>query len=93
VRNIKKIKAGDRSEYPFNHAFTDQERLVFQLIEQARAAMTALKADLARTPVHACAPPENYEPAKLEEIATIERGLDDLDRRLRWIPGGAYRYE
>jgi hypothetical protein len=92
MRSITKIKAGDRNVYPFNHDFTDQERKVFQLIEEVRTATHALKAELVRTPVHACAPPENYDPAKIEEIAQIEQSLDDLDLQLRWIPGGAYRY-
>ena len=93
TRSVTKLKAGDRSVYPFNHAFTDQERKVFQLIEQVRGATRTLKEALVRTPKHACEPPENYDPAKIEEIASIEQSLDDLDLNLRWIPGGAYRYE
>ena len=93
ARRITKLKVGDRSVYPFNHPFTEQERRVFQRIEEVRAATRALKDELVRTPKHACAPPENYDPAQVEEIATIEQNLDDLDLHLRWIPGGAYRYE
>lgn len=92
-RAVTKLKAGDRSVYPFNDAFTDQERRVFQHIEEVRVATRALKKELARTPVHACAPPENYNPAKMEGLEQIDETLDDLDLQLRWIPGGAYRYE
>ena len=92
-RNITKLKAGDRSVYPFNHAFTAQERRVFQRIEEVRTATRELKDELVRTPKHACAPPENYDPARIEGFEQIEQSLDDLDLHLRWIPGGAYRYE
>jgi hypothetical protein len=88
----KIITAGDRSVYPFNHTFTEQERRVLQIIAQLRTSMITLKRELAQTPHHACAPPENYDPRKMEEIQTIEESIDSLDLQLRWIPGGAYRY-
>lgn len=90
---FKVVTAGDRSVYPFNNAFTEQERRVFQIIEQLRTSMIALKRELAQTPHHACAPPENYDPQKMEVIQAIEESLDSLNLQLRWIPGGAYRYE
>jgi hypothetical protein len=93
MRPIRKLQAGDLRVHPFNHVFTDQEKKVFQLIAQLRTTTTALKKELARTPIHACAPPEKYKPAEMEQIVEIEQSLDSLDLDLRWLPGGAYRYE
>jgi hypothetical protein len=91
-RPIRKLQAGDLTVHPFNHPFTDQEKKVFQLIEQLRVTTAALKKELKRTPIHACAPPENYKPSEMEPIVEIEQGLESLDLDLRWLPGGAYRY-
>ncbi len=93
TRRVKKVRAGDRSTYPFNHAFTEQERRVFQRIDQLRAMHAELKGELVRTPVNACAPPENFDPAEMEEFQKIEDAIDAIDRQLRWIPGGVYRYD
>lgn len=93
MRRVQKIKAGDRSQYPFNHAFTDQEKKVFQLIETLRTTMAELKTELAKTPKNACSPPENFDPRKMDEVGEIDRNLDTIDLHLRWIPGGVYRYE
>ena len=93
MRTIKKIKAGDRREYPFNHAFTAQEKKVFGLIAQLKATMGELKTELAKTPKNACSPPENFDPRKMEEIGENDRNLDTIDLHLRWIPGGAYRFD
>jgi len=81
MRRIQKLKAGDLSVYPFNHAFTDQEKKVFQLIEKLKATMGELKTELANTPMHA-----------FSEVLDIDSSLDALDLNLRWMPGG-YRYE
>jgi hypothetical protein len=89
----RKVRAGDRSVYPFNDAFTDQERRVFSLLDQLRATLEDLKGELARTPMHAHRPPENYDPAEMEEITEIADGIDAIDRQLRWIPGGVYRHD
>ena len=93
MRSIRKLQAGDLSVHPHNHVFTDQEKKVFQLIEQLRTTMAALKKELRRTPMHAFKPPENYKPSEMEQISDIEQNLDSLDLELRWLPGGAYRYE
>lgn len=90
---IKKITAGDTSTYPFNNAFSSQERKVFAIIEQLRTTMTTLKRELKQTPKHAHAPAENYNPNKMGAIEDIETSLDNLEINLRWIPGGVYRYE
>lgn len=93
MRTIKKIKAGDMRVYPFNHAFSYQEKRVFALIEKLKATMAELTTELARTRVNASAPPENYDPKSIEAVDEIDRQLDSLDLQLRWVPGGAYRYE
>ncbi len=90
---MRKIKAGDRSVYPHNTAFTDQERKVFQIIEHLTSTLRTLKTELAQTPQHACLPPETYDPDEMAEIREIEDNLGRLDQLLRWLPGGAYRYE
>ena len=89
---LTKVKAGDRSVYPHNHAFTDQERKVLQLVDQLRTTLGTLKTELARTPIHAHKPPANHDPEDTEEIQDIEAAIDSLDRTLRWLPGGVYRY-
>ena len=93
MTKVRAVKAGDRSVYPFNHAFTDQERKVFQILAQLKSAMGTLKAELAKTPYNAHSPAKNYDPSALEEIQTIDDNLDHLDLSLRWIPGGVHRYE
>ena len=92
-KRVNKVKAGDLSQYPFNHAFTAQERRVFLRLDQMKALLKDLKHELARTPRHACNPPENYDPTDLEEIRDIEEAIHSLDLDLRWIPGGVHRYD
>lgn len=88
-----KVVAGDRSVYPFNHAFTDQEKRVFASLEAVRITIAALRNQIRATPQHASAPPENYDPAGMEQFDAIEENLAEIEGHLRWIPGGAYRYE
>lgn len=89
----KRLITGDTSEYPFNTHFTDQERQVLRMIDDLRERATSLKAALRKLPHHACKPPENYKPDRMEEFPAIEEALDSLEKQLRWIPGGAYRFE
>jgi len=88
----RRLITGDTREYPFNTHFTDQEREVLGSIDDLRARVEALKAKLRELPHHACAPPENYRPDRMEEFTDIASALASLEQQLRWIPGGAYRF-
>jgi hypothetical protein len=92
-RRYQYVKAGDRSVYPFNHPFTDQEKRVFSLIGELRKKVAELRTELVRTAHNACEPPENYDPSRMDEFEAIEENLRSLDDQLRWIPGGVYRHE
>ncbi len=89
----RKAITGDLSYGPFNVPFTKQERRALHAIDDLRARIESLKVDLRELPIHACAPPENYAPERMEEFVAIARSLLDLEARLRWIPGGAYRFD
>jgi hypothetical protein len=88
----RRLIAGDTREYPFNTSFTDQERHVLRMIDNLRARVKGLKIAMSKLPQHACAPPENYKPDRMEEFPSIEEALARLEEQLRWIPGGAYRF-
>jgi hypothetical protein len=91
-REKTRVIAGDTSQYPFNTSFTDHERHVLRQIRDLRARVNHLKAQLGELPRHACKPPENYKPDRMEEFTDIKSAIDSLEDQLRWIPGGAYRF-
>jgi hypothetical protein len=89
----RKARPRDLSHGPFNVPFTARERQILRSINDLRTRTAELRADLHRLPVHACAPPENYRPDRMEEFSDIEQALGSLESRIRWIPGGTYRFE
>jgi hypothetical protein len=88
----RRLIAGDTREYPFNTPFTNQEHHVLRMIDNLRARVKGLKAAMGKLPQHACKPPENYKPDRMEEFPSIEEAIASLEEQLRWIPGGAYRF-
>lgn len=91
-REKTRVITGDTSRYPFNTHFTDHECQVLRQIRDLRERVDHLKALLRELPQHACKPPENYKPDQMESFMDIEGAIDSLEDRLRWIPGGAYRF-
>ena len=92
TRMKTRLITGDTSQYPFNTHFTDHERQILRMIDDLRAKAEGLKVALRELPHHACKPPENYKPDRMEEFSDIKDALDSLEDQLRWIPGGAYRF-
>ncbi|HSX22572.1 MAG TPA: hypothetical protein VLE97_07350 [Gaiellaceae bacterium] len=88
----RKVIAGEPSYGPFNVPLSPAERDVLGSIEDLRGRLAALKGKLTQLPKHACAPPENYDPDRMENFKEIETALSELEATLRWIPGGAYRF-
>jgi hypothetical protein len=93
MRTMNPVHTGDLSHGPFNVPFTDQERKVLHAINDLRSQIEGLKADLRELPIHACVPPENHKPDHMEEFKDIAEALYSVESHLRWIPGGAHRFE
>lgn len=91
-RMKRKVVAGEPGYGPFNVPLTPAEREVLEAIEDMRDRLAALKGKLRQLPKHACAPPEKYDPDRMENFKEIETALSELEATLRWIPGGAYRF-